>query len=66
MIPFVVCGRFGDSIVFVGEGVDVHDGEDGHLDAEKHGWDADLEVGVVDLLRWLEGIGGGQDRDQKL
>jgi hypothetical protein len=28
----------------------VHDGEDGHLDAEKHGGDANLEVGVVDLF----------------
>lgn len=55
---FVVEGRVGgvrDVVETVGEGEEVHRGEDGHLDAEECGGDADFDVRVCDLGCGFEG-----------
>lgn len=45
----------------------MEEGEDGHLDAEKQGWDADFQIGVSDFARRLDYIQccRGEDTDQE-
>jgi hypothetical protein len=36
----------------------VQDGEDGHLNAKKHGWDTDLDIWICYLLRGFDSASG--------
>jgi len=52
---------------FVGVGEEVHDGEEGHLDADEKGGDADVEVGEGEVGGRGEDVegGGGEDGDDE-
>jgi len=55
-----------DVVFLPGEGEEVQDGEEGHLDAEQHAWDADFDVRGGEAGGGFDGAGGGEEGDEEL
>lgn len=70
---WVEAGFRAGAVLGVGEGPEVEDGEDGHLETEEEGGDSDLEVGVGEIFvgvdqiegRGSEGNGDGLPKGQE-
>ena len=52
-----------DVVGLPGEGPEVEDGENCHFDAEKHGGDADFDIGGLNLLAGFDSTRGGEEGD---
>ena len=57
---------FRDPVHFPRISEEMHDGEDGHLDADEEGRESDFQVAVGDCVGGFEDGGRGEDGDGDL